>query len=89
MLPARNERGDVEAALAAAEVRVDAAFQLAANHHNPMEAPATIAYWEGDRLTLVDSTMGVRASQLTVAHLLGLPLSHVRVLAGFVGGSFG
>jgi xanthine dehydrogenase YagR molybdenum-binding subunit len=31
----------------------------------------------------------VRASQLTVAHLLGLRLSHVRVLAGFVGGSFG
>ena len=89
LLPARNERGDVEAALAAAEVRVDAAFQLAANHHNPMEAPATVAWWEGERLTLVDSTMGVRASQLTVAHLLGLPLSHVRVLAGFVGGSFG
>ena len=72
-----------------AEVRVDAAFELAANHHNPMEGPATVAYWEGERLTLVDSTMGVRASQLTVAHLLGLPLSHVRVLAGFVGGSFG
>ena len=30
--------------------------------------------------------MGVRATQLTVAHLLGLPLSHVRVLAPFVGG---
>ena len=54
-----------------------------------MEGPATVAYWEGEKLTLVDSTMGVRASQLTVAHLLGLPLSHVRVLAGFVGGSFG
>ena len=33
--------------------------------------------------------MGVRATQLTVAHLLGLPLAHVRVLAPFVGGSFG
>ena len=33
--------------------------------------------------------MGVRATQLTVAHLLGLPLSHVRVLAPFVGGGFG
>ena len=33
--------------------------------------------------------MGVRATQLTVAHLLGLPLSHVRVIAPFVGGSFG
>ena len=89
LLPARNERGDVEAALREAEVRVDAAFHMAANHHNPMEGPVTVAWWEGDRLTLYDSTMGVRASQLTVANLLGLPLTHVRVLAGFVGGSFG
>jgi xanthine dehydrogenase YagR molybdenum-binding subunit len=89
LLPARNERGDADAALQAADVRVDAAFHMAANHHNPMEGPATVAWWDGDKLTIRDSTMGVRASQLTVAHLLGLPLTHVRVLAGFVGGSFG
>jgi xanthine dehydrogenase YagR molybdenum-binding subunit len=89
LLPARNERGDAAGALAAAEARIDISLRMAANHHNPMEAPATIAYWEGARVTLIDSTMGVRASQLTVAHLLGLPVAHVRVLAGFVGGSFG
>jgi xanthine dehydrogenase YagR molybdenum-binding subunit len=38
---------------------------------------------------MVDSTMGVRATQLTVAYLLGVPLAHVHVRAGFVGGSFG
>ena len=89
LLPARNERGDADAALATADVRVDNEVRMAANHHNPMEGPVTVAWWEGDHLTLVDSTMGVRASQMTVAHLLGLPLSHVRVQAGFVGGSFG
>ena len=89
LMPARNERGDSAGALASAPVRVDAAFHMEANHHNPIEAPATIAYWEGDRLTIVDSTMGVRATQLTVAQLLGLPLANVRALAGFVGGSFG
>jgi xanthine dehydrogenase YagR molybdenum-binding subunit len=89
LIPGRHDRGDVAAALDDADVRVDVAFHMAANHHNPLEAPATIAWWEGERLTLVDSTMGVRATQLTVAHLLGLPLARVRVLAGFVGGSFG
>ena len=29
------------------------------------------------------------ATQLTVAQLLGLPLSHVRVISNFVGGAFG
>ena len=33
--------------------------------------------------------MGIRATQLTVAQLLGLPLSHVRVVTHFVGGGFG
>jgi xanthine dehydrogenase YagR molybdenum-binding subunit len=89
LMPGRNQRGDVEAGLARADVRVDVTHHMAANHHNPMEAPSTVAAWDGDRLTIHESTMGVRATQLTVAHLLGLPLSHVRVLADFVGGSFG
>ena len=74
LLPGRNERGDVESALAGAEVRIDVAYRMAANHHNPIEAPSTTAVWEDGRLTLYDSTMSVRAVQLTVAHLLGLPL---------------
>jgi xanthine dehydrogenase YagR molybdenum-binding subunit len=89
LMPGRNERGDVEAGLARADVRVDVGYHLAANHHNPMEAPSTVAAWDGDRLTIDESTMGVRATQLTVAHLLGLPLAHVRVRAPFVGGAFG
>ncbi|MEV4619845.1 xanthine dehydrogenase family protein molybdopterin-binding subunit [Asanoa sp. NPDC049573] len=89
LLPARDERGDVEAALASAEVTVDATYHFAANHHNPLETGVTTAQWDGDRLTVWDSTMGVRASQLTVATLLGIPLSDVRVITHFVGGGFG
>jgi xanthine dehydrogenase YagR molybdenum-binding subunit len=89
LMPARDERGDVDRALAAAEVRVDAAYRFAANHHNPLEMSSTTAVWDGDHLTLYDSTQGVRASQLTVAALLGLPLNDVRVVAQFVGGGFG
>jgi xanthine dehydrogenase YagR molybdenum-binding subunit len=89
LMPGRTERGDVDTALEQAGVRIDVAMRMAGNHHNPIEAPSTVAAWEDGRLTIHESTMGVRATQLTVAHLLGLPLSHVRVLAPFVGGSFG
>jgi xanthine dehydrogenase YagR molybdenum-binding subunit len=89
LLPGRNERGDVAAALAEAEVRVDVAYRFAANNHNPLEPSATTAVWDGGRVTIYDSTMGVRASQLTVAHLLGMSLADVRVIAPFVGGGFG
>ncbi len=70
-------------------MRVDVAYRFAANHHNTLEPSATTAVWDGGRLTLYDSTMGVRASQLTVAQLLGIPLADVRVITHFVGGGFG
>lgn len=89
LMPGRKERGDVDAALARAEARIDATYRMAANHHNSLEAPATVAVWDGDNLTLHESTQGIRATQQTVAQLLGLPLSHVRVLTSFVGGGFG
>lgn len=89
ILPNRTERGDVAAGLAAADVRVEATYHLAANHHHPIEPSATVAAWDGDQVTIYDTTMGIKATQLTVATLLGLHPSQVRVLARFVGGSFG
>ncbi|MFF0289377.1 xanthine dehydrogenase family protein molybdopterin-binding subunit [Streptomyces sp. NPDC005262] len=88
-IPGRNQRGDMEAGLAQADVRIDATFTYAANNHNPLEPSATTAAWDGDRLTLYDATQGVAATQLTVAALLGLTPSNVRVISHYVGGSFG
>jgi xanthine dehydrogenase YagR molybdenum-binding subunit len=89
LLPARTGRGDVDAALARADVRVEAGYRMAANHHNPLEAPSTVAVWDGGSLTLHESTQGIRATQQTVAQLLGLPIAHVRVVTHVVGGGFG
>jgi xanthine dehydrogenase YagR molybdenum-binding subunit len=88
-LPGHQERGDVEAGLAGAAVRLDVTYRFAANHHNPIEPSATTAVWDGDRLTLYDSTQGITATQLTVAALLGLSPSKVRVITHFIGGGFG
>ncbi|KAB2386341.1 xanthine dehydrogenase family protein molybdopterin-binding subunit [Actinomadura montaniterrae] len=88
-MPAQLRRGDVEGGMAAADVRVDAAFRFAANHHNALEMLTTTAVWDGDRLTLHDSCQGIKAVQLTVAALLGLSPSRIRVLTRFVGGAFG
>ncbi|WP_267242114.1 xanthine dehydrogenase family protein molybdopterin-binding subunit [Streptomyces sp. PR69] len=88
-VPGRSSRGDVEAGLAQAAVTVDNTFTFAANHHNPIEPSAATAFWEGDRLTLYDTTQGVTAVQHTVAALLGLPHSRIRVISHYTGGSFG
>jgi xanthine dehydrogenase YagR molybdenum-binding subunit len=89
IMPAQVRRGDVDQGLAAAGVRVEAAFRFAANHHNALEMLTTTAQWDGDQLTLYDSCQGIKAVQLTVAALLGLSPSKVRVLTHFTGGAFG
>ena len=70
-------------------MRIDASFRFAANHHNPIEALTTMAHWDGDQLTLYDSCQGIKAVQLTVAALLGISPSKIRVLTRYVGGAFG
>ena len=88
-MPAQTRRGNVEDGFAAADLRIDAPFRFAANHHNPIETLTTMAAWDGDQLTLYDSCQGIKAVQLTVAALLGLSPSKVRVLTRYVGGAFG
>lgn len=88
-IPGRIERGDVEAGLRDADVRVEATYTYAANNHNPIEPSSTTAHWDGDALLLYDSTQGVNATQMTVSRLLGVPMSRIRVIGHYAGGSFG
>ncbi|MGW0811796.1 xanthine dehydrogenase family protein molybdopterin-binding subunit [Streptomyces viridiviolaceus] len=88
-IPGHMERGDVEAGLREADVRVEGTYTYAANNHNPIEPSSTTAQWDGDNLLLYDGTQGVNATQMTVSRLLGVPMSQIRVVAHYVGGSFG
>ncbi|TYC02909.1 xanthine dehydrogenase family protein molybdopterin-binding subunit [Micromonospora sp. WP24] len=90
LVPGRNTRGDVAAGLREADVQIDQTYRFAANHQNPIEASATTAVWDDvGRVTLYDSTQGPTATQLTVATLLGLSPTEIKVISEFVGGSFG
>ncbi len=81
--------GDVERALRAAEVVVDATYRTPAEHNNPMEPHATVASWEGDQLTLFDSNQGPSRVARVIAGVFGLRPDQVRVITEHVGGGFG
>ncbi|GAB3429355.1 xanthine dehydrogenase family protein molybdopterin-binding subunit [Actinophytocola sediminis] len=81
--------GDIDAAMTAAEVTVDQTYTTAMNHNNPLEPHATTAHWDGERLTLWDSTQSVHRLRGVVADLFGLDHDHVRVICPYVGGGFG
>jgi xanthine dehydrogenase YagR molybdenum-binding subunit len=87
--PGETRRGDADAALAAAEVKVDRTYVIPRENHNPMEMHATIAAWDGDRLTLWDKTQWVDNVADEMGAVFGIPAESVRVVSPFVGGAFG
>ncbi|MDB6089533.1 MAG: dehydrogenase [Gammaproteobacteria bacterium] len=81
--------GDAEAALAQAPVRIDNIYRTPRHNHCAIELHALTAAWEGDALTVHDSTQMVHLTQKTLAKVFGVAEQKVRVLAPFVGGAFG
>ena len=84
-----TRRGAAVQALGNAAVTVDAVYVHPREHHNAMEPHATVALWEGERLTLWDKTQWVNNDAVEIAHVFGLPDDHVRVICPYVGGAFG
>jgi xanthine dehydrogenase YagR molybdenum-binding subunit len=87
--PSESRRGDPEAALAAAEIKLDQTYVIPRENHNPIEMHATIAAWDGDRLTLWDKTQWVHNTADEIAAVFGIPAENIRVISPFVGGAFG
>ena len=84
-----TKKGDPDAAFAAAPVRVDATYVQAREQHNAMEPHATVAQWQGDRLTLWSKTQWVGNERDEIARRFGIAPENVRVINPFVGGAFG
>jgi xanthine dehydrogenase YagR molybdenum-binding subunit len=81
--------GDMDKAMATADVTVEQTYTTAMYHNNPLEPHATTAHWDGERLTLWDSTQGVHPTRSAIADLFGLDKERVRVICPYVGGGFG
>jgi xanthine dehydrogenase YagR molybdenum-binding subunit len=84
-----SKRGDPEAAFASAPVKIDATYITPNETHNPIELHATVALWDGDHLTLYETSQGVVNHRAVMAQVLGLPLENVRVVTRFLGSGFG
>ncbi|MFL4909230.1 xanthine dehydrogenase family protein molybdopterin-binding subunit [Streptomyces sp. MMS24-I2-30] len=82
-------RGNTTAALETAEVTFRAVYTTADNTNNPLGLFATLAAWEGDTLTVHDTSQWPSMVRTTLAMVFGIPESSVRVLVPYVGGGFG
>jgi xanthine dehydrogenase YagR molybdenum-binding subunit len=87
--PKVERTGDFDRAFAAAPVTLDATYTTPDEAHAMMEPHASIASWDGDKVTLWTSNQMINWGKKDVAKTLGIPPENVRLDSPFVGGGFG
>jgi xanthine dehydrogenase YagR molybdenum-binding subunit len=87
--PADSAVGDFASAFADAPVQVDAMYSTPYQNQAPMEPHATMAVWEGQKLTVHTSAQLTTSPQEGLARTFGIPQQNVRVITRYIGGGFG
>ncbi len=81
--------GDFERAYGNAPVTLDATYHTPDQSHAMMEPHATLAAWEGDKLTVWTSNQMIDWGKGDLAKTLGMPKENVRLISPYIGGGFG
>src|ERR1700688_3198659 len=87
--PPDSKVGDFAGAFAAAPVQLDVNYTTPLQSHAMMEPHATLAMWDGDKLTLHTSNQMLSQGQQVIATTLKMPAENVRLISPFIGGGFG
>ena len=81
--------GDFETAFRNAPVQFDATYTTPDESHAMMEPHASIAAWNGDKLTVWTSNQMIDWGVGDLAKTLGIPKENVRLISPYIGGGFG
>ena len=87
--PPDQSKGKFQPAFEAAQTRLDVTYTTPNQHHMAMEPHATLADWDGRKLTLHMPIQIVAPAVQAIARTLKLPPKKVRVLSPYIGGGFG
>jgi xanthine dehydrogenase YagR molybdenum-binding subunit len=84
-----SNRGDPDEAFDSAPIKIDATYITPIETHSPIEMHASVVVWEGNHVTLYETSQGVVNHRAVMAQILGLPVENVRVVTRFLGSGFG
>jgi xanthine dehydrogenase YagR molybdenum-binding subunit len=87
--PPQTLTGDFEGAFQTAQVQLDQTYSTPDQAHAMMEPHATIAKWEGDKLTCWCSIQQINWGVRDLSTILGIPKEKVRLISSYIGGGFG
>ncbi len=82
-------RGDVEAGFREADIVIERTYKTAIEVHQTAEIHVSIAMWQGERLTIWDSTQAIHNVRDQLAAVLQIPATRIKVIENYVGGGFG
>ncbi len=82
-------RGDVEDGFKKADVVIERTYKTAIEIHQPAETHSSIALWQGERLTIWDSTQAIHSVRDQLAEVLQIPATRIKVIKQYMGGGFG
>ena len=82
--------GDVDAAMAAADVVIEETYEFPYQEHAYLQPEAALAYIDDEgRVTVETGGQWTHEDQEQIAHALGLDVDRVRVIYRAIGGAFG
>ena len=81
--------GHFAQAFADSPVKIDRRYETPTQHHNPIELFATTCAWQGDHLTIHESSQFVYGLRASVAEQLKIDQDKITVESPFIGGAFG
>jgi xanthine dehydrogenase YagR molybdenum-binding subunit len=81
--------GDFDAVFQAAPVSLDQRYSTSNESHAMMEPHASIAAWQGDRLTVWTSSQMIAWAVRDLGQTFLIPPEKIRVSSPYIGGGFG
>jgi xanthine dehydrogenase YagR molybdenum-binding subunit len=87
--PSSSSVGDFDGAFASAPVKLDERYETPDHAHAMMEPHASVASWDGDKVTVWTSNQMIAWGARDLALTLDVPLDKVRMVSPFIGGGFG
>jgi CO/xanthine dehydrogenase Mo-binding subunit len=83
------KRGDIEKGFRESDVTVEGKFTTNFQFHAALQTRSCVASWDGEQLTVYDSSQGAWQVKDDLSKSLKLPLEKVRIIIKYMGGGFG
>jgi len=82
-------RGNIDAGMRDAEVKVEETYTTPIEHQHPMELHAAIISWDNGKVKMYANQQILHEATIAVADTFMIPRDNVQIIAPYIGGGFG